>query len=273
MGDIIPERTPLLIAAEINIIKQQTEKMVLNNFIEIGRRLTEAKVLFKYGEWGKWLKESVGFSQNRAEKLMRLYEAYGSQQLALRGTGMQAQELPNLSYTHALIILGVPEEDRAQFISDIDIESMTTRELQQAVDDLKQSQQEKAGLQKALNDEKEKNTQLAKECDNLKKETNDLWKSKQELQQDVEKKAMENKKLTENSNFKSYQRVSNELAAAQIKLLTSKVAFRYETLGKAFKELTFEMDLLAKIDPQVYGEYKKMVNDFLIKAMQERMGN
>lgn len=63
----------------------------------------------------------------------RLYEAYGSQQPALRGTGAQAQELPNLSYTNALILLGVPEEDRAQFISDIDIESMTIRELQQAV--------------------------------------------------------------------------------------------------------------------------------------------
>lgn len=81
------------------------------------------------------------------------------------------------------------------------------------------------------------NTQLVKECDNLKKETKDLRKSKQELQQDVEKKEMEKKKLTENSNLKSYQRVSNELAAAQIKLLNGKVAFRYETLDKAFKEL------------------------------------
>ncbi|WP_040411072.1 DUF3102 domain-containing protein [Desulfosporosinus sp. OT] len=273
MGDIISERTPLLIAAEINIIKHQTEEMVLNNFIEIGRRLTEVKIMIKHGEWGKWLKESVGFSQNRAEKLMRLFDAYGGQQLALRGAGGQAQELPNLSYTHALILLGVPEEDRAQFINDIDIESITTRELQQAVNDLKRSQQEKAGIQKTLDEEKEKNTQLAKECDNLKKETSDLRKSKQELQQDVEKKAMENKKLTENSNLKSYQRVSNELAAAQIKLLTGKVAFRYETLDKAFKELMYEMDLLAKIDPQVHAEYKKMVNDFLIKAMEKRMGN
>lgn len=104
---------------------------------------------------------------------MRLYDAYGRQQPALRGAGAQAQELPNLSYTHALILLGVPDEDRARFINDIDIESLTTRELQQAVNDLKQSQQEKAGLQKALDDEKEKNTQLTKECDNLKIETND----------------------------------------------------------------------------------------------------
>jgi len=84
---------------------------------------------------------------------------------------------------------------------------------------------------------------------------------------------MENKKLAENSNLKSYQRVSNDLATAQIKLLTGKVAFRYENLDKAFKELIYEMDLLAKIDPQVHAGYKKQVNDFLFRAMQERMGN
>ena len=75
-----------------------------------------------------------------------------------------------------------------------------------------------------------------------------------------------------NVYVKSYQRVSNELDAAQIQLLTGKIAFRYETLEKAFKELTYEMDLLAKLDTQVHGEYKKLLNGFLIKAMEERMG-
>jgi len=98
-----------------------------------------------------------------------------------------------------------------------------------------------------------------------------LRNSKQELQQDVEKKARENKKLAENSNLKSYQRVSNELAAAQIQLLTSKIAFRLEGLEKAYKELSYEMALLAKVDDQVYGEYAKKLNGFLIKTMEERM--
>ena len=39
--------------------------------------------------------------------------------------------------------------------------------------ELKQSKQEKAGLQKALAEEKEKNTRLAQERDNLKKETSE----------------------------------------------------------------------------------------------------
>lgn len=89
---------------------------------------------------------------------------------------------------------------------------------------------------------------------------------------DVKKKTLENKKLAENSNLKSYQRVSNQLAAAQIKLLTSKIAFCFESLEKAFKELSYEMDLLAKVDAQVHEEYAKKLNGFLIKTMEERMG-
>ncbi|TGE37673.1 DUF3102 domain-containing protein [Desulfosporosinus fructosivorans] len=43
MSNMITERTPLVIAAEINMIKEQTEKVVLNNAVEVGRRLKEAK--------------------------------------------------------------------------------------------------------------------------------------------------------------------------------------------------------------------------------------
>ncbi|AET70562.1 type IIA topoisomerase (DNA gyrase/topo II, topoisomerase IV), A subunit [Desulfosporosinus orientis DSM 765] len=268
----MPERTLPLIAAEINIIKEQTKKIVLSNFVEIGRRLAEAKSQIKYGEWGTWLKEEVGFSQRRAEKLMLLYDAYGSLGPALAEDGAQDGKLPNLNYTHALILLGVPEEDRVQLISDMDLESMTTRELEQVVNELKQTKQEQADLQKNLAEESEKTIQLAEEVNRLKKESDELRRSQQKLQQDLEKKVLEHQKLAQNSNLKSYQRVSNELAAVQIKLLTSKIAFRYEALEKVYNELSYEMNLLAKVDAQVHGEYQKMLNGFLVKAMEARMG-
>jgi len=278
MGDLSAERTPLVIAAEINMIKYQTEKMVLGNFIEIGRRLKEAKDMLPYGEWGGWLKESVGFSQSRADKLMRIYDAYGSGQPAALNAAVQARELPDLSYTQALILLGVPEEERAQFILEVDIENLSTRELKKAVAERKQAQeesersrQENADLRQALDAAKEKNTELAKERDSLKTEADQLRKSKQELEQDVGRKEIENKKLKESSNWKRYEKVSNELAATQIKLLASKVAFKYEALDKAFKELTYELDLLAKVDPHVHGEYLKKLDDFLAKALRGRM--
>ena len=48
--DIISGRTTQVIAAEINMIKYQTERIYLAAAVEIGRRLTEAKALLEHGE-------------------------------------------------------------------------------------------------------------------------------------------------------------------------------------------------------------------------------
>jgi len=126
-------RTFHTIAAEINSIKDQTRTMVLYNSIEIGRRLTEAKQLMAHGEWGNWLKESVDYSQSTANNLMKIFEQFGDNQLALFGDNVNSQALVNLSYTQAVALLNVPQEEREQFIQDNDVENMSTRELQQAI--------------------------------------------------------------------------------------------------------------------------------------------
>ena len=61
------------LASEINLITEQTKQMVLMNFIELGKRLTEAKAMVKHGEWGNWLKERVNYSQRTANNMMKLY--------------------------------------------------------------------------------------------------------------------------------------------------------------------------------------------------------
>ena len=83
---------------------------------------------------------------------------------------------------------------------------------------------------------------------------------------------MEYDKLKEKTGYKSIQRMSDNLTAAYNKVAANKIAFLYENLDKAFKELAYEMTKFASNDPDVHAAYKKMVNDFLIKAMQERMG-
>ena len=102
-----------------------------------------------------------------------------------------------MNYSQALILLAVPEEEREQFIAEMDIENMFVRELQKAVKDRDQALQdreqafqdrdralqEKADLQKALDGEKGKNTQLTKERDNLKSKAGDLQKSNRTLEQ------------------------------------------------------------------------------------------
>ncbi|WP_019850111.1 DUF3102 domain-containing protein, partial [Desulfitobacterium sp. PCE1] len=92
MEDLSIERTPLLIAAEINTIKHQVSKVLLFSAIEIGCRLAEAKSLIPYGEWGKWLEESVSYSQRTANNLIRLFEEYGSNQPALQDSQALAKQ-------------------------------------------------------------------------------------------------------------------------------------------------------------------------------------
>lgn len=143
---------------------------------------------------------------------------------------------------------------------------------EQAVTDRDLALLAKADLQKALDSEKVKNTQLTTERDNAKKKAVDLEKSKQELGQAVEKKQLAIDKLKEKTSYKNIQKMSDNLTAAYNKVAANKIAFLYENLDKAFKELSFEMNKFAPIDKDVHAAYKIKVNDFLLKALQERMG-
>ena len=154
MNDCVIERTPPVIAAEINMINHQTKKILLTSAVEIGRRLKEAKRLIKHGEWGKWLEESVSYSQNTAERLMKLYEEYGAN--FPEGSGMSnSAPVQNLTYTQALLLLGLPAEEREEFLAQNDVTGMTKQELQQA---LKERDLAKQGREQVL----QENTVLKK---------------------------------------------------------------------------------------------------------------
>ncbi|KJR44243.1 Protein export cytoplasm protein SecA ATPase RNA helicase [Desulfosporosinus sp. I2] len=99
--------------------------------------MKEAKDLLLYGEWGKWLKESVSYSQRTADRLMQLCEEYGTKLIASPDSegNLNSSLVTNLTYTQALILLGIPEEEREEFIAEHDVKSMNKLELQQAVKD------------------------------------------------------------------------------------------------------------------------------------------
>lgn len=141
-------RTPELIAEEINLIKNQTKVMVIYNTIEIGRKLTEAKSKIPHGEWGKWLEEKVDCSKSTANNLMRIFEEYGSEQMALFGeTPPKFQALGNLGYSQLVAMLSVPEEEREDFINENEVENLSTRELEKLI---KERDQERKAKEEAI---------------------------------------------------------------------------------------------------------------------------
>ena len=154
------------LVSEIRMITEQTKQVVLFNSIEIGRRLTEAKAMVKRGTWGTWLKERVDYSQRTANNFMKIYQEYGR-----NGLAEKSQALANLSYTQALALIDLPEDERARFAEERKAGEMALRKLQEEVRQEKEkvtavkelANRNAAEAEATFADElKQKDTQMAK---------------------------------------------------------------------------------------------------------------
>lgn len=185
---------------------QQAQRIALEYAIEIGGYLTEAKSLLPHGEWGSWLKERVNYSQSTAINFMKLYEEYGNRQESLFASN--SQSIMNLSYTKALKLLAIPEDEREQFVEENNVEDISSREVERLIKERNDAlakaeaseslQAEKEEAEKAAEYQRERASQLQSQTDSLSKEIND-YKEKLQKAKDAEKKAKDKlKELKEN---------------------------------------------------------------------------
>ena len=143
-------KTPDILAAEIRTIKSQTGRMVLNASIEVGRRLTEAKAKLPHGSWGEYLKNEVDYSPSQAQNLMRVFREYGSDQQSLFGGEAKSQTFGNLTYSKALSLLAIPdEEERERFAVENDVEHMSVRELNEVLKARNEAEEKAAAAEDA----------------------------------------------------------------------------------------------------------------------------
>lgn len=161
-----PPRTVETVTLEIRTLQHQAQGIILNYAIEIGRRLEEAKAMLPHGEWGAWLKRELDYSQSTAQNFMRVFREYGDSQQSLFGGATKSQTFGNLTYSKALRLLAIPDEDeREKFAVENDVEHMTIRELNEALKARDAAQEEAAAAQeetRKLNGEVDKlNEQLA----------------------------------------------------------------------------------------------------------------
>ncbi|AFQ44340.1 DUF3102 domain-containing protein [Desulfosporosinus meridiei] len=271
MSDLLKERTPLVIAAEINTIRHQAGKIILTSAVEIGRRLQEAKDLVPYGEWGKWLKESVNYSQRTADRLMQLWEEYGTKLLTSPASDSLSDSslVTNLTYTQALILLGIPEEEREEFIAKHDVESMTNLELQQAVKDRDQAIQEKKDLQKDLDLKSSELAQLTTQAQSLEQQVND-YKSKYTAEQEkVTLKAKEletvKEELPSTSKITELEKkLKDTETTSSVKTLEAKFSIHRDNMLNAYNELLKVLTALDRTDREVKEKYRENVSTILV---------
>ena len=133
MNEIAAVRTADVIAAEINAIKRGTAQYLLMQSLEIGRLLVEAKGTVAHGEWGKWLEENCAYSTSNANNLMRLYTEYGESEQVSFFEENKLELFGNLNRSQAIALLAVPRSERADFVREHDVQSMSVSELEEAI--------------------------------------------------------------------------------------------------------------------------------------------
>ena len=126
----ITGRTAEDIAAEIRTLDTQGKHLCLMYIFEIGKRLEEAKSLVGHGHWGEYLKAQVGYSQDTANKYMKVYREYQK-----NGVFPNSDMFMNLDFSKAYKLLAVPAEEREAFLQEHPVEDMTVRQLEEAIRD------------------------------------------------------------------------------------------------------------------------------------------
>ncbi len=138
----VMERTPAIIAGEINYIKRQAQQTLLAASVEIGRKLNEAKALVAHGEWEHWLSENVEYSQSTANNLMRIAEEFGDEQISLFSGVSNSETFAKLTYSQAVALFALPKDERAGFVETHDMEEMSVREIKAELEAIKKEREQ-----------------------------------------------------------------------------------------------------------------------------------
>ena len=229
MNDITILRTPEVIAAEINTIKRSTAKYVLEQSIEIGRLLCEAKEAVPHGEWGHWLEERCAYSASNANNLMRIYTEYGESGDQLSFFAENKLELyGDLNRSQAIALLALPPVERAEFVRTNDVPSMSVSELEAKIREAKAETEAAVraemgdALKKAEAEADEQKQRADKNAADLKKVNPELKKARKELSEAVNSAATL-RKAAEDAE-KNAEVLKNENAVLQMRLSQPVVA-------------------------------------------------
>lgn len=169
------------VAFEINVIKQQTAGVIARSIFEIGKRLCEAKAMIGHGNWEAWLRDNVEYSETNARNLMRAYREMGGEQIDLLTGEAPCDVFETLNLSQMVALFPLPAHERAAFVKENDVASMSVREVEERVREA--VAQEKARAD-ALEGELAKATEATERAENARQKWNeiagDLQKEKDE---------------------------------------------------------------------------------------------
>lgn len=143
------------ITHEIISIANNAAQILLLSVCQMGKRMLEAKELCAHGEWGSYLDNlcgQLGVSTSTAHNWIKLYNAYGE--------ASNLQSLGNLTYTKAVQLLRLPGESRQEFVESHDVDAMSSRELERAIQAQRKAEAEAQKLRKTLAEQRVLNKEM-----------------------------------------------------------------------------------------------------------------
>ncbi|MDD3881917.1 MAG: DUF3102 domain-containing protein [Eubacteriales bacterium] len=115
------------LAAEARVFSENMAR----NMIQLGRVYTEAKKLVKHGEWTNWIRENGGMSERSAQQLMAIYSRFG-----------ERPAFQSIEKSKLFKMLSLPAGTEDDFAEQNDLESMSSREVEEAVKRTKEEMQQ-----------------------------------------------------------------------------------------------------------------------------------
>lgn len=94
----------------------------MNDMLQLGRVLAEAKKLVPHGQWGGWLAENASCSERTAQNFMAAYARFG-----------QNSAVARLDRSKVFQMLSLPEGTEDAFLRENDVAAMSAREVGRAV--------------------------------------------------------------------------------------------------------------------------------------------
>lgn len=269
-----PVRTLEQVTQEIRYLDSQAKRLVLGHAIEIGRRLTEAKEMVPYGEWGNYITRELEYSQSTANNFMRIYAEYGAAQQSLFGPVAESQTLGKLSYSKALQLLAVPREERESFAEEVDAEHLSTRELEAAI---RERDEARKRAEAAEAREKEAREELAETADMLDKTLEErnargvIIREHEEQLEALEKELMELKGrpvevAVQEPDPDAVEKLAAELANKAKEELEQQVA---KEVGAAEEKAAKAAEALDRAKKQAKAEREKL--EAQLKAAEEKI--
>lgn len=287
---VIPERTPETIRAEIKTIEAQVYNTTLNGCIEIGRRLSELKEMLGHGNWLPWCKEQLGYSDRQARRYMEISENYGDENSPFSNWTTSS----NLSISKAYSLLSVPEEEVEEFVENHDVENVTVKELNAQIEEWKRKNEslqtaldntevEKEELQNRIDTAESRSDELVSEIGKLKEKQSDpaeIEKLQAQLDKEKEKlkKAKEDLKKEKDSQEQALQEALEEKKAEMQKEAEAVQAEKLEAAAHREQEareqvatLEKKLQLSQNEDAEQAAKLKKAARTVL-QSMMGRLG-